>query len=73
MDKDGYNDLRAEYERGFIDGMQEQARRSVDRAVNAMVKPWVGLTDEEIDGCDWGQSERDYARAIEAKLKELNT
>ena len=28
--------LRAEYERGFIDGMQEQMRRSVDRAVNAM-------------------------------------
>ena len=28
--------LRAEYERGVIDGMQEQMRRSVDRAVNAM-------------------------------------
>ena len=25
-----------EYERGFIDGMQEQMRRSVDKAVNAM-------------------------------------
>jgi hypothetical protein len=34
---------------------------------------WVGLTDEEIDECDWGQSERDHARAIEAKLKEKNT
>jgi len=33
---------------------------------------WVGLTDEEIDECDWGQSERDHARAIEAKLKEKN-
>ena len=32
MDKDP----QAEYERGFIDGMQEQMKRSVDRAVNAM-------------------------------------
>jgi hypothetical protein len=38
------------------------------------LKPtWVGLTDDEIDECDWGQSERDHARAIEAKLKEKNT
>ena len=36
-------------------------------------REWVGLTDEEIDECDWGQSERDHARAIEAKLKEKNT
>jgi hypothetical protein len=36
-------------------------------------RPWVGLTDEERDECDWGQSERDYAKAIEAKLKEKNT
>jgi len=70
MDKDGYNDLRAEYERGFIDGMQEQARRSVDRAVNAMVKPWVGLTDEERDEICLGNE--GIARAIEAKLKEKN-
>jgi hypothetical protein len=27
-----------EYEQGFIDGMSEQARRSVDRMVNAMAK-----------------------------------
>ena len=33
-----------EYERGFIDGMQEQMRRSVDKAVNAMAKrQWVRL------------------------------
>ena len=29
-------DQGPDYERGFIDGMQEQMRRSVDRAVNAM-------------------------------------
>jgi hypothetical protein len=52
-----------EYEKGFIDGMSEQARRSVDRFVNAMAAPiiqpeikadkeprllpWKGLTEEE--------------------------
>ena len=36
-------------------------------------REWVGLTDEERDECDWGQGERDYARIIEAKLKEKNT
>ena len=80
MDKDGYNDLRAEYERGFIDGMQKQMQSSVDRAVNAMAKrEWVGLTDEEINSVcykrDWTAPWTDttYARAIEAKLKEKNT
>jgi hypothetical protein len=44
-------------------------------------KPWVGLTDEEVsniiddvigfNSC-WGP-ETDFARAIEAKLKEKNT
>lgn len=37
-------DQGPDYERGFIDGMQEQMRRSVDRAVNAMAKrDWAGL------------------------------
>ena len=39
-------------------------------------KPWVGLTDEEINACDpseeyWGLHK--IARAIEAKLREKNT
>lgn len=29
------------YENGFVDGMLEQARRSVDKAVNAMAKPII--------------------------------
>jgi hypothetical protein len=37
-------------------------------------KPWVGLTDEEID--NWNivghESLREFIRAIEAKLKEKN-
>ena len=52
-------DQGADYERGFVDGMQHQMQSSVDRAVNAMTQPtyyipskdqrtWVGLTDDEI-------------------------
>ena len=71
-----------DYERGFIDGMQKQMQSSVDRAVNAMAeqpaqRTWVGLTDDErlevaeIDGADeWFWK---VCKAIEAKLKELNT
>ena len=29
----------SDYERGFVDGMLEQVRRSVDKAVNAMDEP----------------------------------
>jgi hypothetical protein len=48
----------------------------------AFKKPWVGLTDEEIvgmtcecvdDGTFNMDCARDFARAIEAKLKGLNT
>jgi hypothetical protein len=37
-------------------------------------KPWVGLTDDEISAVDWRANEtlHDFARAIEAKLKEKN-
>ena len=38
-------------------------------------KEWVGLTDGEISLVDWKPNEtlHDYARTIEAKLKEKNT
>jgi len=45
---------------------------SVVTVHSAPQRTWVGLTDDQIDECDWGQSERDHARAIEAKLKERN-
>jgi hypothetical protein len=72
----------ADYEHGFIDGMQHQMQSSVDRAVNAMSKrEWVGLTDKEIDQ---GLLRADYAfKTAEAwragvewatkELKEKNT
>ena len=88
MDKDGYNNphdaLRAEYERGFVEGMSHQAKSSVDRAVNAMSKrEWIGLTEEDIGLAylkfvgDWEIGHMDdikqFASELEAKLKERNT
>ena len=37
----------------------------------AAQRQWVGLTDEEIEDC-YGGKVNDFARAIEAKLKEKN-
>ena len=73
----------AAYEKGFVEGMAKQMHSSVDRAVNAMTKPWVGLTDEEFaDLWSWSmtyEAERfaptqkhAFARAIEQRLKEKN-
>jgi hypothetical protein len=59
--KKPYLDKGADYEHGFIDGMQYQMQSSVDKAVNAMTgkqpsapwnttppqRTWVGLTDED--------------------------
>ena len=65
-----------EYERGFIDGMQEQMRRSVDRAVNAMAqRTWVGLTKEDkweiVQATE--RDDRGYVMAlVEAKLRSKN-
>jgi len=45
-------------------------------------RPWVGLTDEELDDCydnvewntvDWCPDHQQLARAVEAKLKDKNT
>ena len=62
------------FENGFIDGMQQQMKSSVDKAVNAMHRKWVGLTDVErsqLVTLHHGWNE--YGKAIEAKLKEKNT
>ena len=78
-------DQGADYERGFVDGMQHQMQSSVDRAVNAMTQPtyyipskdqrtWVGLTDEEVnDLYNEGMGIHATIEATEAKLKDLNT
>ena len=67
------------YERGFVDGMQMQVQRCVERNVLGTSckksEHWVGLTKMELIKCGvfpWGMSYRLY-EAIEAKLKEKNT
>ena len=67
----------ADYERGFIDGRQDQMKSSVDRAVNRMApREWVGFTHEERG---WLNEALNLGgrfaviEAIEAKLKEKNT
>ena len=73
--KKPYLDKGRDYEEGFVDGMQHQMQSSVDKAVNAMSRTWMGLTDEEIQECLKGlptQTIDVYARRIEAKLKEKN-
>ena len=70
------------YEDAVIEGMAKQMHSSVDRAVNAMDKPWQGLTDDEIEYA-WGNtpmmlnardggSRKAFALAIQAKIKEKN-
>ena len=66
------------YEDAVIEGMAKQMHSSVDRAVNAMAKPWQGLTDEDTanicmqsDFNNWHDEQ--VIDATETKLKELNT
>jgi hypothetical protein len=69
-------DQGADYERGFVDGMQYQMQTSVDKAVNAMSRTWTGLTDEEMLECNMDGDimiDRETAkRNVEAKLKGKN-
>ena len=53
------DELAVAYLSGFYDGRKK--------------RPWVGLTDDEIDNLSWGFNARDFARSTEAKLKEKNT
>jgi hypothetical protein len=46
-----------------------------DDDIQEYKKPWVGLTDEEIDNLELPDTPtvRQFVRFIEAKLKEKNT
>ena len=46
-----------------------------DDDIQEYKRPWVWLTDEEIDNFEWeeGQSFYDIARFVEAKVKWKNT
>jgi hypothetical protein len=75
-------DQGADYERGFVDGMQYQLQFNGDKAVNAMSqRTWEGLTANE-QSFIYDQVKQivnskpfwvRFADAIEAKLKEKNT
>ncbi len=63
----------AAYEKGFVEGMAKQMHSSVDRAVNAMAKKWVGLTDAELaEFSAMKLGAYDLCLEVEAKLKEKN-
>jgi len=75
---------KREYERGVIDGRQMQMQSSVDKAVNAVSRTWVELTDHEIEMIyavtikvrkkDIMPGEQKmFAKTIEHFLKERNT
>ena len=60
------------YAKGYEDGMAAQAQ------VQKTLRPWVGFTEEEaielLPVGDWEiESTLEFARAIEAKLKEKNS
>ena len=65
------------YERGFVDGMQMQLQRCVERNVLGTSckksEHWVGLTDEEIDYCVKLKNPEAIAEEVEAKLRSRNT
>jgi hypothetical protein len=75
---------KSEYERGFIDGMQKQMQSSVDKAVNAVSRTWVELTDHEIEMIYavtikvrkkdiMPEEQKMFAKTIQHFLKERNT
>jgi len=68
---------KPEVPEGEDDSMEAQFVSACRKAIQvAAQRQWVGLTDEEIDAFPIIKGEfgyRDFARAIEAKLKEKNT
>ena len=70
-----WRESASDYERGVIDGRQMQMQSSVDKAVNAMSRTWIGLTDEEreqVINLNTTTGLWHMAKAIETKLKEKN-
>ena len=54
---------------------RKPSRNFDDDDIQDYVRPWVGLTDEDIALIDWESlvTRKDCVRAIEAILKEKNT
>ena len=64
------------YEDAFVAGMQHEAKSRVSKFMEAAMRKWISLTDEEINSIDFPESGtatmRDFVRIIEAKLKDKN-
>ncbi len=54
------------------DKMVYVSRKYDDDDIQEYVRPWRGLTDEEINALDYSGTRIEFVRAIEAKLKEKN-
>ena len=73
--------FEAGYEKGYVTGNQAAVQSRVTKFIDAHMKPWVGLTDEEIVELHHEikvqlmgtYKTEDIYRAIESKLKEKNT
>jgi len=60
-----------EFRRIEREALRRAAKDEDDTQVYA--KPWVGLTDEEVEHIADSEWEEAFVRLIEAKLKEKNT
>jgi hypothetical protein len=54
--------------------LRKPSRKLDDDDIQDYVRPWVGLTDEDIALIDWESlvTKKDCVKAIEAKLREKN-
>ena len=69
------DEVDAAYKRGLHDGMKQERAlwelSKLGQEIEAQPeRPWVGLTDEEVNWFGWHGTS---IRTIEAKLKEKNT
>jgi hypothetical protein len=68
-----------DYERGFVDGMQEQMKRSVDQAVMAMSakpmtkKEWMAFLEKAVGEFDWEAAghKREWVGLTEIEICDL--
>ena len=64
-------DQGADYERGFIDGMQKQMQSSVDKAVNRMAQtqePKIGCVNHDCDKC---KAQRTWVGLTDEEVYEI--
>ena len=68
--QDLYDQKMREGKRGHYESMFHVIHQCIKKVSPPASKPWVGLTDEDLAGCD--DEELKQARYWEAKLREKN-